>query len=80
MGAGNLNIRTAVARMAERMEAQLKANDSRGGWKNCSDDYLIERIEANLGDLMTAHGEALHRTCADICNFAMMISDNEDSE
>lgn len=80
-------VRPSVVRMARHMEAQLRANDSRGGWQNCTKEYLEERIEQNLKDLRACSGSEggfesflsthIQRTCADIANFAMMLSENE---
>jgi hypothetical protein len=72
------NIRPSVVRMARNMEAQLLRNDKRGGWESCSDDFLVERIRSNVFDLFACakSGEARQRTCADIANYAMMLSEN----
>jgi len=83
---GSLEIvpRPALLQFVGRMEAQLKANDHRGGWEDEGRAYLKERIKLNLADLDTLDTlpldekwrTALHRICADIANYAMMISDN----
>ncbi len=74
-------VRPSVIRMARHMEKQLLANDSRGGWSNCDRVYLLEKLEANLRDLKhnLAAGcfEMGQLDCADIANFAMMLSENE---
>jgi hypothetical protein len=74
-------IRPSVIRMARMMEGQLRANESRGGWSHCDKDYFIEKLEINLRDLTynlaaNAHKE-VQRDCADLANFAMMLSENE---
>ena len=73
-------LRPEVLAFALLMEAQLKRNDYRGGWKDESPTYLGHRIEENMRDLgMISANEDVpgyHRTCADIANFAMMLADN----
>ena len=73
--------RPEVIAFADLMEAQLKANDSRGGWKSCDRVYFMEKLEINLRDLgFNLKAGAIFqakRDCADIANFAMMLADNE---
>lgn len=74
-------VRPSVVRFARLMEAQLRKNDSRGGWSNCDRVYFMEKLEINLRDLghdlrAGAH-EAVQRDCADLGNFAMMLAENE---
>lgn len=74
-------VRPSVTRFARHMEAQLLRNDGRGGWHNCSPDYLIEALERNLADLKSHwpprdYSDSTQRTCADLGNFAMMLSEN----
>ena len=71
--------RPEVCKMADAMEAQLQANDYRGGWKSMKPGELHQRIEFNLNDLGNCRARkdrtAYLRTCADIANFAMMLMD-----
>ena len=81
-------IRPEVIRMARLMELQLQRNDRRGGWHNCTADYLLGRVAANVAELrgpdghpeFAVKGEAFQRTCADVCNFVMMLSTNRHFE
>lgn len=73
-------VRPEVWAMALMMEAQLKRNDHRGGWKDMRPGELHERIHFNQLDLaahrVATDKKAYGRTCADIANFAMMLADN----
>jgi len=75
-----IEARPSLRLFAEQMEAQLKANDHRGGWDDCKPGYLHQRIQANLIDLGTHRAgrdwKSYRRTCVDVGNFAMMLFDN----
>ncbi len=75
--------RTEVQLFADAMEAKLKANDHKGGWKGCVPSWLLRRLAVEVRELTDAvkrrkegwppgkiRGEA-----ADVANFAMMIAD-----
>jgi NTP pyrophosphatase (non-canonical NTP hydrolase) len=81
-----INIREEVQEFAEVMEKKLKANDYKGGWENCSIDFLTYRLREEQAELFQAltmfHRFPNEQTrklvedeCADISNFAMMIND-----
>jgi NTP pyrophosphatase (non-canonical NTP hydrolase) len=81
-------MRQAIIDFAKLMDGQLKANDHKGGWKNCDDEYLLERLLQEVGELVVAVMQAkelglassiVHKEAADVANFAMMISDNQRS-
>ncbi|MEK3784716.1 hypothetical protein [Paenibacillus sp. FSL R5-0810] len=81
-----VNVRTplprkAVARFAMDMEEQLRANEHKGGWENSSVDYLIREMAKNGRQLKycSTHSE-FRRRCANIANYAMMLSDNDRRE
>jgi hypothetical protein len=71
------------------MEKALLDNDHKGGWKDCSYEFLFERIGSNLIELkyeLMANKwdertvpEAI-KHAVDIANFAMMIADNARKE
>lgn len=77
-------LRPSVLRFAKKMEAQLKQNESRGGWEGLSLDYLLERLQSQIQDLPAYQSQGMHglvdTTLADIANFAMMYSENVPSE
>jgi len=73
---GLTEIREPVKWFAQQMEQQLKANDHKGGWDNCSMQYLLERLEEETHELTAcSNEEQVIQECADIANFAMMIAD-----
>ena len=77
---------TLVARMAVQMEAQLRANEHKGGWPNCHPSWLCAELTRNLAELqhVILRADYAHewsrqdavRRCANIANFAAMIADN----
>lgn len=81
--------RPEVVDFAVTMEAKLRANDHKGGWGSCDADTLVQKLEFELAELKLALQkqastpymleeliEEVRRECADVANFAMMISDN----
>src|ERR1035437_1393282 len=84
---GKPEVRPAVKWFAEQMEAKLKANDHKGGWKNCTLQYLSMRLTQERKELYDAiknrdgsffgdshTDEEIIKECADIANFSLMIS------
>lgn len=74
-------VRLEVLRFALLMEATLRANDRKGGWKSCTPSWLLRRLKAEVGELHRASVKRLpqadvEREAADVANFAMMIADN----
>ncbi len=76
--------RSEVQWFAEQMEVKLRANDHKGGWRDESLFYFVNRIadewrELNhTVDLATMHEvspQDIIAECADIANFAMMLAD-----
>lgn len=76
--------RAVVVLFADAMEAQLAANDHKGGWRGISPAWLLTRLVQELGELRRAvtkyelypgHRAAVVREAADVANFAMMIAD-----
>lgn len=78
-----IELRPEVLRFAQAMEARLRANDHKGGWKDCRTSYLFERLEEEAKELRgTMFGnekDRLHAQilpeAADVANFAMMLAD-----
>lgn len=64
-----------------------RKNSNKGGWEDCSTDYLKGRLLEEVVEVYDAHKqlrndvcrkniEHLQRECCDVANFAMMIHDN----
>lgn len=81
-----LDVRPEVAAFALLMEARLRANDHKPGWKNHSPDALYARLLEEAGELhraILAHAfdagpeqsDGVGYEAADVANFAMMIAD-----
>lgn len=75
-------LRPEVQWFAVQMESALKANDHKGGWKECTDFYLLtrmkeEKLEVSYSLFIENRSESeVIKECADVANFAMMIADN----
>jgi len=76
--------RPQVRQFADLMEARLKANDHKGGWRGERLPYLLRRLREETDELYEAMGpsldwkmisETVGREAADVANFAMMIAD-----
>jgi hypothetical protein len=48
------HVRPAVLWFACEMERQLKANDHKGGWSDCTDDYLLAKLDEEVGEVKEA--------------------------
>lgn len=75
-------LRPPVRAFARAMEEQLRANDHKGGWDDCSLQYLRDRMDVELWELKRALRrspvnllEVMEET-ADVANFLMMVVDN----
>ncbi len=78
--------RPVVLGFAREMEAKLRANDRKGGWRYCDLRYLSYRLRRETDELVAAVQAARNGTdeqrraivaeAADVANFAMMIADN----
>ena len=82
-------MRKAVKVFADRMEAILKQNDRKTGWKSCSYDYLLGKLWEETYEVIRCfgakgnpemHKEQIENECADVANIAMMIADNLEAE
>jgi len=76
-------LRPAVHMFAKDMEARLRKNGHKTGWRNLRDSHLVSRLVQELGELLKLlnfHSiefrDAVIDECADVANFAMMIADN----
>lgn len=71
-------VRTSVAEFSYEMEKQLRANENKGGWGNCTEQFLRNSLERNLRSLTTCNSHSEYRRrCANIANFAMMLHEND---
>ncbi len=81
-----LELRPEVAAFAQAMEAQLRANDHKPGWKDDHSRDLIGRMDDEYTELAQAVRFRLGRSpltspatilneAADVANFAMMVAD-----
>lgn len=74
--------RPEVVAFANAMEAQLRANDHKPGWKHDSPESLRMRIYDEWMELTEAlrsiprNENVILKEAADVANFAMMIADN----
>ncbi len=79
-------MRKEVVRFAETMEKKLKENDHKGGWDDCSIDFLTYRLRQEQAELFEAltlfykfpneqTKKLVEDECADVANFSMMIHD-----
>lgn len=74
------DLRPEVSWFATEMEKVLKANDGKGGWEMCNDDYFIKRMREELLELRIetfkkpVEPELIIHEAVDIANFAMMIA------
>lgn len=65
----------------KHMEIKLKENDVKGGWDDCSLDYLMMRLEDEVFELKqeifktSVDSDKIFSEAADVANFAMMIAD-----
>lgn len=73
-----IEIRPEVARFALAMEEVLRQNDHKGGWRDCSLDYLVGRLQDEFHELMEAvrgKDPDIRKEAVDLANFSMMIWD-----
>lgn len=75
-------LRPEVRAFAEVMEAQLRRNDHKPGWKHDEPDALLKRLREETEELQEVcdeqtsdSGPEILREAADVANFAMMIAD-----
>lgn len=68
-----------VLRFAHEMERKLSENDHKGGWEDCTQQYLSMRLTQEREELRRAveRGDAkeILSEAADVANFAMMAAD-----
>jgi NTP pyrophosphatase (non-canonical NTP hydrolase) len=73
-------VRPEVAAFALAMEDKLRKNDHKGGWKDCTKQYMAMRLTQEREELRNAiqrgdPPEQIMKEAADVANFAMMVAD-----
>ncbi len=73
--------RKALLWFGKKMEEALRWNDYKGGWENCSNEYLIAKLNEEVDELKQAiwmgkSGDMIMQEAADVANIAMMLADN----
>lgn len=77
-------MRDALLRFAERMEAELKANEFRGTWEDKSPELMLAKLWDELYDLddqvekyLDGKGdrEQIVKEAVDVANYAMFVAD-----
>lgn len=68
--------RVQVKWFSEQMELKLRENDHKGGWDNCTFQFLFQKLDEEVRELTTciSEEEAI-KEAADVGNIAMMIAD-----
>lgn len=75
-----------VTWFGHRMVDALVANDDKGGWDDCSPEYLCDRLRQEVAelerearnayaDLSARRARRVIEEAADVANFAMMIAE-----
>ena len=72
-------VRPEVAIFARKMHEKLNDNDHKGGWDNCSFEFLMGRLLEEVSELYielyNGNSDSVISEAADVANFAMMIAD-----
>lgn len=69
-------VREPVLWFAGKMESKLQENDHKGGWENCTFQYLFQKLDEEVKELTTCISEEKAiQEAADVANIAMMIAD-----
>lgn len=70
-----------VTMFAEAMKDGLDVNEHKGGWEDCSEEFLIAKLAEEFAEFVQAvkgeeSAEAIREEAADLANVAMMLADN----
>ena len=69
--------RDSVKKFAIFMEEILGENENKGGWKDCSDNYLIARAMQEMGEFLIEQDcYKKKKEAIDVANLLMMFVDN----
>lgn len=76
-------LRPEVRAFAQAIEDALRSNDAKGGWDNCSEEYLVTKLAEEVGEVaaLVVRGtggpsDHIRRECADVAAMALMLWDN----
>lgn len=72
---------SVILRFAIEMQNELDRNNHKSGWHGLSPKWLIHRMKQEVAELEKAvkkekPREEIQSECADVANFAMMLSNN----
>jgi len=79
------DFKKSVDTFGVEMHKKLKENENKGGWHECTPEYLSRRLGNELKELRAIMHDPyktletkvnIIRECADVANFAMMIAEN----
>lgn len=75
------NFKYTIQWFSCHMEEKLLRNSYKGGWEECKNVYLLDRMDEEIAKLKDCiiNGEPsalVVSEAADIANFAMMLADN----
>ncbi len=75
-----VGLRDELTQFSQAMEKELRLNDDKDHWINFSHGHMLRRLKQEVRELDRAlkAGESVERVlseCADVANFAMMVSD-----
>lgn len=72
-------VRPEVIKFAKLMEKVLRRHDYKGGWENCTGNFLLAKIQEECNELTRAMKSNSRKDiideCADLANICMMIAD-----
>jgi len=66
-----MEVRDGVRKFSLAMERKLRANDFKGGWKDCTLAFLEGRMKEELLEYLESSGDV--DELPDIANFCMMV-------
>jgi len=73
-----VEVRSSVRWFSEEMEKKLRRYDYRGGWEECSPDWILARMYDEILELIEAKNKKdwanVIEEAADVANFAMMMA------
>lgn len=72
-GIGKTVARKCVRDFAEEMEIVLKENDYKGGWQDCTIEYLEKRLKEEITEYFMSKDNK-KKELIDISNFCMMLA------
>ena len=87
----NEDVAMRLASLAELQAERIKANESKGGWRNLAAPQLIDQLRLHVHELESAVNDltsgkapnmvglqAVAKAAADVNNYSFFIADNQD--